>query len=90
MGQLKSETDFFGMNTQYNYHAEAVPGGDTPSTGGRQLETDEGGYPKSTITPIESHNLEKYDPRGNLISYSNSRGIQAQYNLLSLAKTQSG
>ena len=48
-GQVESETDYFGMTTNYNYHSEGTPGGNEQTVGGRLLAPGTGGYVKETL-----------------------------------------
>ncbi|MFC2146617.1 DUF6531 domain-containing protein, partial [Acidobacteriota bacterium] len=77
-GQVKSERNFFGMETTYNYYSEETPGGSTQTVSARQLK-DTGGYLKEIVSPLNTHNFVKYDERGNLVDYSNSMDVKGNY-----------
>jgi RHS repeat-associated protein len=77
-GQVTYEKDYFGMETNYNYYSEAVPGNSDQTVSARQLE-DTGGYLKEIISPINTHEFKSYDARGNLVDYSNSMDVKGHY-----------
>ncbi|NIO85730.1 MAG: hypothetical protein GTN53_34660, partial [Candidatus Aminicenantes bacterium] len=38
-----------------------------------------GGYLKSISSPINTHNFDSYDERGNLVDYHNSMEVKGHY-----------
>ncbi|MCP5048481.1 MAG: RHS repeat protein, partial [bacterium] len=84
-GQITSETDVLGMKTTYNYHPEKSPGGSEGTPDTRKLDTKGGGYIKeistkhTDATQVTTQTFKAYDKRGNLQTYVNSSGIEAQY-----------
>jgi hypothetical protein len=77
-GQVEEETTPFGMKTTYKYYSEEVPGGSSQTISARKLN-ETGGYLKEIISPLNKHNFDKYDDRGNLVDYSNSMGVKGNY-----------
>jgi len=78
-GQVESETDTFAMNTTYDYHSESTPGGTEQTIGGRLLDPETGGYVKEISTPVLTKKFDRYDQRGNLVQYNDTKGVTSAY-----------
>jgi RHS repeat-associated protein len=78
-GQVKSETNPFGMTTSYKYFSEASPGGNESPEMGRIPDSDTGGYLETMTSDLVTRNFQEYDKRGNLQNYNDSHGTTAIY-----------
>ncbi len=67
------------MTTNYNYYSEGTPGGNEQTIGGRLLDPGTGGYVKEISTPVLTQKFDRYDQRGNVVQYNDTKGVTATY-----------